>query len=71
MLNSVAQYSVVSGLNHSLRISDGKVQAYGDNTCGQLGTGNNEPIKDFVDVTALGEIKLLHRLKQGEILHMR
>ena len=52
VLNSVAQYSVVSGLNHSLRISDGKVQAYGDNTCGQLGTGNNEPTNDFVDVTA-------------------
>ncbi|MFR7655508.1 MAG: hypothetical protein ACLU03_10515, partial [Monoglobus pectinilyticus] len=51
VLNSVVRYSVVSGLNHSLRISDGKVQAYGDNTCGQLGTGNNEPTNDFVDVT--------------------
>lgn len=51
--NTVTQYSVVSGLNHSLRICDGKVQACGDNTYGQLGTGNYESTSDFVDVTAV------------------
>lgn len=43
---------VVSGKNHVLRIKDGVVQAYGDNTYGQLGTGDNISRDEFVNVTA-------------------
>lgn len=43
---------VVSGKNHVLRIKDGVVQAYGDNTYGQLGTGDNISSDEFVNVIA-------------------
>lgn len=57
---------VASGKNHVLRIKDGVVQAYGDNTYGQLGTGDNISHDEFVDVTAIwGDEEILQIETRG------